>query len=179
MIKLMTSLLIVLTALLNVSVASAASCALTDVKAYSTDGSILLNANQCQKGPDNNDSANEIGPLFGGTWSELAKIDPFPDETLTGDWDFNSLVAQISNPFVIVVKSSAEYAAYYFNIATNGKGTFTTAGLEPNKKGRDQAISHLTIYTTDSISEVPIPAALWLFAPALMGLIGIRKRYSV
>ena len=30
--------------------------------------------------------------------------------------------------------------------------------------------------TTEGISEVPLPAALWLFAPALLGFLGFRRK---
>lgn len=36
-------------------------------------------------------------------------------------------------------------------------------------------ISHVAYFNT-SVSEVPLPAALWLFAPALLGLLGLRRR---
>lgn len=39
--------------------------------------------------------------------------------------------------------------------------------------GKD--VSHIAYFNT-SVSEVPIPAALWLFAPALMGFLGLRRR---
>jgi hypothetical protein len=41
--------------------------------------------------------------------------------------------------------------------------------------GKD--VSHIAYFNT-SVSEVPIPAALWLFAPALMGLLGMRRRLA-
>ncbi|MEC9411244.1 MAG: hypothetical protein VX829_01050 [Pseudomonadota bacterium] len=31
---------------------------------------------------------------------------------------------------------------------------------------------------TESVSAVPVPAAIFLFAPALLGFIGIRRRMS-
>lgn len=39
--------------------------------------------------------------------------------------------------------------------------------------GKD--VSHIAYFNT-SVSEVPLPAALWLFAPALMGFLGFRRR---
>ncbi|HAO24194.1 MULTISPECIES: VPLPA-CTERM sorting domain-containing protein [unclassified Methylophaga] len=39
--------------------------------------------------------------------------------------------------------------------------------------GKD--VSHIAYFNT-SVSEVPLPAALWLFAPALMGFLGLRRR---
>ena len=39
--------------------------------------------------------------------------------------------------------------------------------------GKD--VSHIAYFTT-SVSEVPLPAALWFFAPALLGFLGLRLR---
>ena len=63
-----------------------------------------------------------------------------------------------------------------FNVDTLGTGMFDTIGLPFNKNGKQPDISHYSIYTTDAISEVPIPAALWLFAPALLGFLGLRRK---
>lgn len=41
-----------------------------------------------------------------------------------------------------------------------------------------QGISHIALFNTVPISAVPVPAALWLFAPALLGLVGLRRKQS-
>ena len=41
-----------------------------------------------------------------------------------------------------------------------------------------QGISHIALFNTAPISAVPVPAALWLFAPALLGLVGLRRKQS-
>lgn len=38
-------------------------------------------------------------------------------------------------------------------------------------------VSHIAYFTT-SVSEVPLPAALWLFAPVLIGFMAFRRRLS-
>lgn len=38
-------------------------------------------------------------------------------------------------------------------------------------------VSHIAYFNT-SVSEVPLPAALWLFAPAIIGLFGMRHRLA-
>jgi hypothetical protein len=38
--------------------------------------------------------------------------------------------------------------------------------------------SILTAKGTDAVAPVPIPAAVWLFAPALAGLVGLRRRFT-
>ncbi|WP_430009037.1 VPLPA-CTERM sorting domain-containing protein [Methylophaga lonarensis] len=40
-----------------------------------------------------------------------------------------------------------------------------------------QDVSHIAFFNT-SISEVPLPAAVWLFLPALMGFLGFRRRLT-
>ena len=43
--------------------------------------------------------------------------------------------------------------------------------------GKD--VSHIAYFNTAPlVSEVPLPAALWLFAPALMGFLGFRRRLT-
>ncbi|MBN45920.1 MULTISPECIES: hypothetical protein [unclassified Methylophaga] len=37
-------------------------------------------------------------------------------------------------------------------------------------------ISHVAYFNTSPVSAVPIPAALWLFAPALLGFLSFRRR---
>lgn len=39
-------------------------------------------------------------------------------------------------------------------------------------------ISHIAYFNTSDISAIPIPAALWLFGPALLGFMGFRRRLS-
>lgn len=159
-----------------------ATCQNTDVTADISGGFVYANACINKIGNDNQMNgqpfANTINAEFGitGNWSQLATNNAVGElEISSGMWDFSSLAASISNPFVLTIKSSNEFAAYLFNAATLGTGTFTTAGLEPNQNGRDQNISHYSIYTSN-ISQVPVPAALWLFAPALIGLLGLRRR---
>lgn len=38
--------------------------------------------------------------------------------------------------------------------------------------------SNFTVSFTDSVGEVPVPAAVWLFGSALMGLFGVSRRKS-
>ena len=165
------------------SAAFSAPCALNDVTTDTLGGS--ANANACinQAGNDNSMGgqpfANTINAEFGttGMWSQLDTNDAVGNMEITsGMWDFSSLVASISNPFVFTVKGGTNFAAYLFNVDTLGTGMFDTIGLPFKKKRKQPDISHYSIYTTDAISEVPIPAALWLFAPALLGFLGLRRK---
>lgn len=50
-----------------------------------------------------------------------------------------------------------------------------SADLFDIKKPKD--LSHFSTFNTN-ISAIPIPAALWLFGPALLGFMGFRRRLS-
>lgn len=43
------------------------------------------------------------------------------------------------------------------------------------KTGRYYELSHLTFYG-NTISEVPLPSAVWLFASGLLGVVGVARR---
>jgi hypothetical protein len=42
--------------------------------------------------------------------------------------------------------------------------------------GRGAAGSNYDLRLESGVSEVPVPAALWLFAPALLGFLGLRRK---
>ncbi|OUR64742.1 hypothetical protein A9Q79_05440 [Methylophaga sp. 42_25_T18] len=188
--KITTTLLFAVMTLLSMSIATAGpvgpgTCSNSDVTANGVGGP--ASAIYCinQSGNDGNGiafSAN-INSLFNtehsttlsGNWSQRAKKEAIGSQSI-GTWDFASLAASISNPFIIVLKATNNFAAYLFDFTTSGIGSFDTIGVTDDGKRHD--ISHISIYTTDSISHVPLPAAIWLFGPVLMGLIGIRKRYT-
>tara|TARA_R110002111_G_scaffold86344_1_gene135421 strand:- start:575 stop:1174 length:600 start_codon:yes stop_codon:yes gene_type:complete len=67
----------------------------------------------------------------------------------------------------LLVLFNSPVSELYWNtkfVAQGGAGD--TAGTK---------ISHYVLIDS-TISEVPIPAALWLFAPALLGLLGLRRK---
>jgi uncharacterized protein YdbL (DUF1318 family) len=156
-------------------------CAVTNVTTLGNNASACIN----YSGNDGNGSSfiTQINADFGtsGNWSQLAKSDTFGSGLTTttgtsGTWDASSLLSQISNPFVIVLKASNHFSAYLFTSATDGTGTFNTNGVHTNGGGNSGAagISHMSIYVTD-ISPVPVPAAAWLMAPVFAGFM-LRRR---
>ena len=156
--------------------AASFTCLVTDVTATGT------NANACGFTAGNNDNGfeNNINDLFsltGYEWQQLTKSDDDSDNVLfatngqtNGFWSYAS---SLSGPFVVVLKGgSVGFAAYLFDESFQSvKGTFAIRFT--NNGGQTPDLSHLSLYTT--ISEVPVPAALWLFAPALLGLMGFRR----
>ncbi|MEW5009534.1 MAG: PEP-CTERM sorting domain-containing protein [Cycloclasticus sp.] len=95
----------------------------------------------------------------------------------------------LSSPFIVILKASSEYSAYLFkslaDISSGQGGSFIISFL--NNGGNTPDISHINIYTTQSTipdtsvfgNPVPLPAALWLFGPALLGFMGFRKKAKV
>lgn len=102
----------------------------------------------------------------------------------TGTWTYSG-TEDLSSPFVVVLKSSISYAAYLFNnLEDVDGGSFVINFLNASGNAIGE-ISHLSIYKatgdfTDTILDgpnpVPLPAALWLFAPALLGFMGFRRK---
>jgi len=150
----------------------AGNCLVTDVTANlvgggSEDADACLNFS----GNDGNgvDFSADINTLFGTDsgliWEQTAKDESFAvGET---EWSFTG---PLSDPFLIVLKSGNNFAAYLFeNLDGIGTGTFDTVGVT------GQGISHISLYTT-GVSEVPLPAAAFLFAPALLGFMGLRRK---
>ncbi len=167
--------------------AQAATCALDDV-------TIEGSASDVCAGPiAGNDSAAVINAAFGADesviWTLADKSDQVgtkiaaPEDT-SGAWTYTGNT--ISSPFIIALKAGNEYSAYLFktfgDLVNGDGGTFLISFL--NNGGQTPGLSHMSIYTTDSDipgtnifgNPVPLPAALWLFGPALLGFMGLRKK---
>lgn len=181
MISLSKKILIGLTFAFVSTMVSAAPCAVTDVTA---DGN---NANACADHSGNDENYDPLNMFLPGTGYENYINDDFslslnwsfidspePGGT-TGTWNLSAYT--ISNPFVIVLKAGPNFAAYLFNIGATSVD-WDTINL-PTNGNNPINLSHISLYTsTGGPGEVPLPAAVWLFGSALMGLVGIRKRYT-
>ena len=94
-----------------------------------------------------------------------------------GTWSVDSF-AGFSDVF-ITIKSGNGFAAYLID-TTKTAGEWTTAALFPTKHGGKE-LSHMSIfYSESSITAVPLPAALPLYAAGvvILGFMGYRKRKS-
>ncbi|ERT06895.1 PEP-CTERM -sorting domain protein [Lyngbya aestuarii BL J] len=118
------------------------------------------------------------GGLFGNyTWELADKSDEassIPDVTLnmtgqgetSGSWSITGL--DNSSPFVISLKASNSYSAYFFDAGSALEGMWNTIGTSTNKKGKAQAISHISVFVasnqftdTPDSQEVPEPGTLF------------------
>jgi len=165
-------------------------CSVTDVTANGS------NAFSCVGSIEGNDEASALNGIFGEptssiVWYEAAILnldgetgDHYleADSGTSGDWTYTG--DALSSPFIIVLKAASEYSAYLFKAAlsTNDMGDYLISFL--NNGGSTPALSHITIYATNSDvpgtgifgNPVPLPAALWLFGPALLGFMGFRRK---
>jgi len=174
-------------------------CAISDVTANGSE------AFSCVGSIEGNDSASEINNIFGDpgdiVWFDAATLNitsPDPgdhdleaDSGTTGSWKYTG-TAPLSSPFVIVLKAASEYSAYLFknieDLTEGDTGTFLISFLNDNSNNNNTKttpdLSHITIYSTESDipgtgifgNPVPLPAALWLFGPALLGFMGFRRK---
>jgi hypothetical protein len=161
-------------------------CAITDVKVNGSASDV------CAGSIEGNTSAGAMNGIFGADESVIWTVTDKSDQVGTkivlgptyGDWTYTG--DTISSPFIIALKAGNEYSAYLFktlgDLVNGDTGTFLISFL--NGGGETPALSHMSIYTTNSYipdtsifgNPVPLPAALWLFGPALLGFMGLRKK---
>jgi len=172
--------------------AHAATCKVTDVTVNGSD------SNMCAGQIAGNDSIKDMNTIFGEPdslikWEQTAKVDAGVTggslsavEATSGAWTYTAPADKpLSSPFIVVLKGSPGYSAYLFKgledlLSVNG--TFFISLV--NNGGNDPELSHISIYSTGSDipgtsifgNPVPLPAALWLFGPALLGFMGFRRK---
>jgi len=187
-------------ALLLSSFAHAATmdtCNLYDVIANGSEADVCVGQIQGNDG-GTVDSSTLINDLFEAegsdrlTWSEVAYTDLGNDsEGLTattttsegGTWEY--LGTDLSPPFVIILKATDHFSAYLFkdsSLLADVEGEFLISIIK-NKESPN--LSHMSIYSALNSdgpgngtfgNQVPLPAALWLFGPALLGFMGFRRK---
>ncbi|MFT7235088.1 MAG: hypothetical protein ACI9QV_000659 [Methylophagaceae bacterium] len=108
-------------------------------------------------------------------------------------WTFSGdILGVMSNTSgTLLMNSNNQLAAFADYFTAGSVGPFNALGLEQNNINGTQdgylvsgATLDLAMYVTEpgdwirvvTVSEVPVPAALFLFAPALLGFLGLRKK---
>jgi hypothetical protein len=110
-----------------------------------------------------------------------------PAVDTTAKWTFSGDVIGVMSDYIGQFLKDSNSELSNFNNFTIGKSlTFNAAGLEGNFDGYviTGNMLDLKMRVTEpgdwirviTVSEVPVPAALWLFAPALMGFLGLRRK---
>ena len=104
--------------------------------------------------------------------SGLTAFTPIPwAGALDGTWDVVDPSVVIS---YVTVKASNDFTLYSYNPAVNS-GTWSTANLL-NKNGVQQELSHLSLWTTASASQVPEPTSVLLMGAGVTAL-GVLGRW--
>jgi len=169
------------------------TCNLYDVIANGSEADVCVGQIQGNDG-GNVDPSSLINNLFGAEgsdrliWSDVAYTDLGNDNkdltatNVDGTWEYLG-GDLISPPFVIILKASDHFSAYLFkdsSLPSGVEGEFLISII----KNDNPTLSHMTIYSTESDipgggifgNPVPLPAALWLFGPALLGFMGFRRK---
>ena len=108
----------------------------------------------------------------------------------TAAWEFDGKILGIMSDTGGNLMEASDpllaYANYFTN--TGGSSAFNLAGFESNDSYSGLGTNFLTVISNVrepgdwirvvTVSEVPVPAALWLFAPALMGFLGLRRKFK-
>ena len=103
-------------------------------------------------------------------------------------WTFNGTILGVMSDSIgqLMKDSNPTLAAFNDYFTTGSALTFNAAGLEGNDgySGVGTNTLSLSMLVTEpgdwirvvTVSQVPVPAALWLFAPALLGFLGLRRK---
>lgn len=109
-------------------------------------------------------------------WSSMFNVTSDTTTSVDIEWSFNPVRNLVSASLAIFALDGSFTEIY--NIT--GDFTFSAVLLAGKTYGLDilDATSHALKYdvSVSSVSEVPVPAALFLFAPALLGLMALRRQ---
>jgi len=108
--------------------------------------------------------------------------------TTTAEWTFDGLILGVMSDRggVLMTNTDSQFAAFndYFTVG-NKTGAFDLKGIEGNDHYSIAGnVLDLHMYVSEpgdwvrvlTVSAVPIPAAAFLFAPALLGFMGLRRK---
>jgi len=158
------------------------SCSTGDVTAEGISSVACLDYSGNQDGASYENSINtDFGLSDTINWDGVISSEAGQISTTESTWTYDGI---LSAPFVIILKASHAFTAYLFDAPdVANDGTYEVSIT--NKNGIAHDLSHMTIYTTTTGPEpgidlygspVPLPAAVWLFGPALLGLMGFRRK---
>jgi len=171
--KIMKKVMFLIVGMLLSFGASAGSMVLTNTVNSATAGSTSVSSLNTLTSihADSGDFINNAS--IDDSWN-MAVVDDVPG------WDFRITSNQNADPFSASIYSGATlldtFSAvageinFYYNFLASGDFALKIFGIA-NANAQ-------TSYDID-ISEVPVPAALFLFAPALLGFFGLRRKAAV
>ena len=179
------ALSLALLSVLSIVFSNTATATPCDVGGIFSDANLTMSVASCLDGVDSNDSATDLndGNYFGiDTWVLLAKDgDESYDSginltggmfegALSGDFSFDASVWDSYSDVIIVLKDGVadptnpiKWSAYLLD-------DFVSSGYWEYDGVKE--LSHISVYA----SPVPVPAAVWLFASGLIGLVGVARK---
>lgn len=114
----------------------------------------------------------EVTSILGPTVDEMVSSG-CPEEPCQLYYIQGMLGENVSN----ALAGNINYAEIYSGASADSEGVFRpwqqiTAAMTTDKEYYDESLGSFLVRT----SEVPVPAAAWLFASALLGLVGIQRK---
>ena len=119
-------------------------------------------------------------PELNGNWESRFNLTSDDDTAIRVEWVFNPS-PNFENATLRLAKIASDGFTYvYENLFSITGSSFFTAFITAGVYAIDiiDATSGPLEYSV-SVSAVPVPAALFLFAPALLGLLGMRRKTAV
>ena len=132
------------------------------------DGIKFYDGNITPQNPTNLQAATEEAFGLGSGSLTFVKEMDVPDTSpsfFTSDTGFNYLAIHFGGSELF----------FYWDVAINSFSIANYKGLTAGEDGNGGGISNYRAYS-DGLSEVPVPAAGWLFGTALLGLMGLRRK---
>jgi len=126
----------------------------------------------------------EFSTYHDGNFGQWASIDFSTEELYFEDNDPNNIYLDPFTPAsssffrVFELTSDSSSLAYLGSNALSLTAQTIIVGFNDNGFAGGDADYDDVIVALQRIPDVPIPAALWLFAPALLGFLGFRKKIS-
>jgi len=112
----------------------------------------------------NTSNMNKVGPFASGqtiTGNTINMGNPSQTFTFTAPGDLSAFIGNGTLPFSLVATQS--------NVQVAGGGNFTA---------RIDTLASGTVTAQYEYASVPIPASIFLFAPGLLGLAAVRRRFQ-
>ncbi|GLQ06292.1 hypothetical protein [Sneathiella chinensis] len=168
------------------STAFSATCSFGDTLFDGTSGADLTTSTACEyyEGNDTNQIGLTIDPFGITDWTLAAKSDgPDGDGALTlsgvvdgdtsGSWDVGDFMGYTT--VMISMKAGDAFAAYLLDTSFTS-GLWTTESVFPNRDG-GRELSHISLYYSPQLTQIPLPAALPLYLAGmlLLGAFGWLK----
>jgi len=142
---------------------------------------------------NNSGDGTDIGTIESGAWDIIGTLDGVDDSSTRDEydvfhftagsaWNFSltDLNLDTASGFFVWLYSYDGVSYNYLNsFNSSASGTLTTDQMAGSYKMNFAPIGNigaLAYQAQIEVSAVPLPAALWLFGPALLGFIGFRRK---